>query len=68
LREVQRIACGGHVPWSFSITPSGKWLIVANEASGSLAAFRVDPASGKLTATDERAAVPKPVSIAVVSQ
>lgn len=64
LDEVQRIACGGDVPWSFSIDPSGRWLLVANQASGGIAEFAVDRASGRLTATSNALTVAKPVRIA----
>ncbi len=64
LAEIQRIACGGTVPWSFGIDPSGHWMIVANEASSTLTVFAVDPAAGRLAATASMLSVPKPVAIA----
>lgn len=64
LHEVQRMACGGDVPWSFSIDPSGRWLLVANQASGGIAEFQVDVASGRLTPTANSISVPKPVRVA----
>ncbi len=63
LAEVQRLACGGQVPWSFRIDPTGRWLVVANEASSLLSVFAVDIASGKLSPTASTLAVPKPVSL-----
>ncbi|WP_328551145.1 lactonase family protein [Streptomyces sp. NBC_00358] len=63
LTEVQRIACGGITPWSFSLHPSGRWLFVANEASGTVNLFHVDRSSGQLTDTGTSVAVPYPDSI-----
>ncbi|MFG3166322.1 lactonase family protein [Streptomyces sp. NPDC048200] len=63
LTEVQRIACGGVTPWSMSLHPSGRWLFVANEASGTVNLFRVDGTSGRLTDTGTSVAVPYPDSI-----
>lgn len=64
LTEIQRLPCGGKTPWSFGIHPSGRWMIVANEDSSLLTVFKINPASGKLTATSETLPVPKPVAIA----
>jgi 6-phosphogluconolactonase len=64
LALVQRIASGGEVPWGFALHPSGKWLLVANQRSGKVALFGVDPATGMLSATGQSADVPSPVGIA----
>jgi len=64
LTEIQKVPCGGDVPWGFGIDPDGRWLIVANEKSGNLATFAIDRASGKLTVTNHRLSVPAPVAIA----
>jgi 6-phosphogluconolactonase len=66
LAEIQRIDCGGQIPWSFAIDPSGRWLVVANQGSGNLATFAVDRATGRLTATASRLVVVKPVALAFV--
>ena len=63
LTEIQRIPCGGVVPWSFSIHPGGRWLLVANQTSGTVNVFGVDPRSGLLTATGTALAVPVPDGI-----
>jgi 6-phosphogluconolactonase len=60
---VQRIPCGGLTPWSFSLHRSGRWLLVANEASGSVGLFGVDPRSGRLTDTGTSIPVPNPACI-----
>jgi len=64
LAELQRVPSGGKTPWSFSLDPSGRWLLVTNEASNAVNEFRVDPATGKLSATSEVLEVPQPVTVA----
>ncbi|MBR8241454.1 lactonase family protein [Burkholderia multivorans] len=66
LSELQRIASGGARPWGMALDPSGRWLFVANQHSGNVAVFSVDPASGKLAATGATAEVPTAVSVAFV--
>jgi 6-phosphogluconolactonase len=66
LSLVQRISSGGERPWGFSIHSSGKWMLVANQRSGKVNVFSVDPASGMLADTGESADVPTPVSTTFV--
>ena len=56
------VSSGGRLPRFFDIDPSGKFLIAANQGSGDLFTFRIDPASGALTPLETRVAVPAPVS------
>ncbi|MER5437800.1 lactonase family protein [Streptomyces sp. NPDC002790] len=65
LTEVQRLPCGGVTPWSFTLHPGGRWLFVANKASGTVNLFRVHPGSGHLTDTGASAPVPNPDCIAI---
>jgi len=60
---VQRVPCGGATPWGFSLHPSGRWLLVANEASSTVNVFAVDQGSGRLTDTGTWVSVPNPDSI-----
>ncbi|MBR7675572.1 lactonase family protein [Streptomyces daliensis] len=43
---VTAVPCGGHWPRDLALHPSGRWLYVANERSGDIARFTLDPASG----------------------
>lgn len=63
LKEVQRVSSQGRTPWSFAIDPSGHWMLVADTDSNVVAAFKVDPRSGRLVATRETLQVPKPDNI-----
>ena len=58
LSEIQRLPCGGKVPWSFALDPSGHWLIVANEVSSTVTVFKIDTKTGKLTDTHQSLAIP----------
>ena len=46
---VQILPCGGKVPRSFALDPSGHWLLCAHQKSADLTLFQVDPATGRLT-------------------
>jgi 6-phosphogluconolactonase len=63
LSVAQRVPCGGTTPWSFSVHPSGRWLLVANEASGSVNVFGIDQRSGYLTDTGTAVPIPNPDSV-----
>ena len=56
----------GKTPRNFAIEPSGQFLIAANQDSDSLAVFRIDPESGRLTATGQVVEVPAPVCVRFV--
>ena len=58
-----RVPTGGRSPRSFAIDPSGRWLIAANQDSGVLVVFRLDPATGLPRASGTTVAVPEPVAI-----
>jgi 6-phosphogluconolactonase len=63
LKEIQRVSAEGKTPWSFSFDRTRHWLIVANAGSNSVAVFKVNPATGKLTATGESVSIPKPSNV-----
>lgn len=60
---VQRVPTGGRWPRHFALDPSGRLLLVANQRSGTVTAFRVDPDTGRVTATGSVAEVPAPVCV-----
>lgn len=63
LRELQRIPSGGHLPWHFTIHPGGRWMLVANQGTGSIAVFKRDPRTGLLAATSNRVEVGRPTNV-----
>jgi 6-phosphogluconolactonase len=64
LREIQSIASGGHLPWSFALDPKQQWLVVAHQGSETVTVLRRDVRSGELDPAGPAFAVPKAVHIA----
>jgi 6-phosphogluconolactonase len=56
------VSSNGISPRFFGIDPSGKFLIAANQGSGELVTFGIDPSSGGLTRIGPGVSVPAPVS------
>ena len=59
----QVISTEGDWPRNFSLDPSGRWLLVANQRSDSVIVFERDPANGRLTLTQQRITIPSPVCL-----
>jgi 6-phosphogluconolactonase len=66
MRLVQRISSGGKIPWDFSLDPSGRWMLVANTNSNSIAVFAVNQQSGELTPTQETMSVTLPSNVTFI--
>lgn len=56
----------GKTPRHFSLDPTGRWLLVADQGSDDVRVFSVDAASGKLTAAGAPVSVPAPSFVGVV--
>ena len=54
---------GGKGPQNLLIPPDGRWLLCANMPGNSVVVFKIDPASGALSATEARAELPMPSCI-----
>lgn len=63
LRLVQSISAQGERPWSFSIDPTGHWMVVANMGSQALSVLRIDSATGRLSPTGQSLSVPNPAAV-----
>jgi 6-phosphogluconolactonase len=59
----QVVSTDGDWPRNFTLDPTGKWVLVANQKSGSVVVFLRDQKSGRLTSTRERIALPSPVCL-----
>jgi len=59
----QVVSTEGDWPRNFSLDPSGRWLLVANQRSDSVVVFGRDPENGRLTPTRQRIALPSPVCL-----
>jgi len=55
---------GGRTPRDFNIDPTGTFLLAANQDSDTVVTFRIDQATGKLSATGQVAEVMTPVCVA----
>ena len=53
----------GKWPRNFLIDPTGHWLLAANQASGNVVIFRIDPQTGLLKATGQQLQIPTPVCL-----
>ncbi len=53
----------GKTPRNFGIDPTGSFLLAANQDSGTIVVFRIDPETGKLSPTGHKIDVPKPVCV-----
>jgi 6-phosphogluconolactonase len=59
----QVVATDGDWPRNFSLDPTGRWLLVANQKSDSIVVFSRDEKTGTLTQTSQRIAIPSPVCL-----
>ena len=63
LTPTGHVSTGGHWPRNFTLSPSGRWLLVANQKSDSIVVFRIDPETGLPAPTGQTVAVPAPVCL-----
>jgi 6-phosphogluconolactonase len=63
LSLVEHTPTGGKTPRNFTIDPTGRWLVAANQESSTLTVFRRDAASGRLTAAGTPRDAPTPVCV-----
>lgn len=63
LTKIQELSCGGIGPRDFTIDPSGKFVLVANQKSNEIAIFSRDEVSGLLSDTTKRIAICAPVCV-----
>ena len=54
---------GIKTPRNFAVEPTGKWLLVGNQAGNSVIVFAIDPKTGALTPTEHKIEVGSPVCI-----
>ena len=63
LSLMQSVPTEGDWPRNFALDPAGRLLLVANQRSDSIVAFRVQALTGRLTPTGQRLTTPSPVSL-----
>ena len=59
----QTIATGGEWPRNFSLDPTGRWLLVANQNSGSITVLAREPRTGLLSPTARHLEIASPVCL-----
>jgi 6-phosphogluconolactonase len=62
----QAVPTEGDWPRNFALHPTERWVLVANQRSGSVVVFARDPDNGRLTPTRQRIAIPSPVCLRFV--
>ncbi len=60
LALLDRIAYGGKIPRHLALDPSGRWLLVANQASDNISVLKIDARSGKVSAARKSFPLSKP--------
>ena len=63
LTWLQDCPAGVKVPRGFGLDRAGRWLITAGQNDNRIAVLKIDPASGRLSATGQGAAVGAPVCV-----
>ncbi|TYP67999.1 lactonase family protein [Paenibacillus methanolicus] len=66
LTPIEHVSTEGSYPRNFAITPDDRFLLAANQQSNSIVSYRIDEASGRLTATGQRTEIGAPVCIRFV--
>jgi 6-phosphogluconolactonase len=66
LTPVEQSLTGGVMPRSFTIDPTGAYLLAANELSNNVVLFKIDGATGKLSKTGTEITVDTPVCLKFV--
>lgn len=63
LDELQRHDSGGEEPREFTLSPDGRFLLVANQRSDRITVLRRDPASGRLQDVVQELQTPAPATL-----
>jgi 6-phosphogluconolactonase len=68
VQPIHYFSVKGKTPRNFELDPAAAHLLVANEDSGNIVVFRLNPGTGELNETAETAQVPSPVSLRFVPE
>jgi len=66
LTPVEQVLSGGTMPRNFTIDPSGKFLMAANQLSNNIVIFNIDGTTGRLSPTGREIKVDTPVCLKFV--
>ena len=60
------VSTGGDWPRNFAIDPNGAFLLAANQNSGTILTFRLEPGSEQPVSTRQVTPIPSPVCIKIL--
>jgi 6-phosphogluconolactonase len=63
LTAIKRSNCGGKTPRSFTLDPSERWMLVANQDSNNISVFKRDQQTGALAVEGKSFPVEAPMRI-----
>ena len=63
LTPMERTKCGGKIPRNFTLDPTERWMLVANQDSNLVSVFRRDQTTGKLAEDGTSVAAPAPMCV-----
>jgi 6-phosphogluconolactonase len=63
LTPMKRSNCGGKTPRNFTLDPTERWMLVANQDSNLIGIFKRDPATGELADEGNSVAAEMPMRI-----
>jgi 6-phosphogluconolactonase len=66
LARIEEVLSGGVMPRSFSLDPTGSYLLSANQLSNNVVVFKIDERTGRLSKTGKEIRVDTPVCIKFV--
>jgi len=66
LTPIGRTSCGGKIPRNFTLDPTERWMLVANQESSLVSVFARNPADGTLASAGKSLKVPTPMCILFV--
>jgi 6-phosphogluconolactonase len=64
--KATRTSCGGTTPRNFTLDPTERWMLVANQTSSNLSVFARDPKTGELSNEGKNIAAATPMCIVFV--
>jgi 6-phosphogluconolactonase len=68
LTLLQNVPAGGKVPRGMGIDPTGRWLVTANQNTGNVVEYAIDPETGKLSATGQELIIGSPMDVKFVER
>jgi 6-phosphogluconolactonase len=66
LSPIARSSCGGKTPRNFTLDPTERWMLVANQGSSQISIFRRDPVTGELAEEGRNVEAETPMRILFV--